>query len=111
MKKIFCIFGLETLKLVGIATCAMVLYFVFGANVLTAALLALLGAACPIIYTFGLKREDQKLKKYSVFPAIIAAVIIICGNGWALFVLAAQAIISLLFVEPAALAEEMDNME
>lgn len=103
--------SIEMVKLATIFTCAMVAYWVFGANILTSAIVAFLAALCPVIYTIGLKKGDRRTRKLSVFPAVIAAVIIICGNGWALLILAAQAFSSLLFVEPAALAEEMDNMD
>lgn len=104
------VMSVEMIKLGIIFTCATVAYWAMNANEITGILVAFLPVLCPIIYTIGYKKGNKTIKRLSVLPAVIAAVIVVCGNPWVLLILFAQCLLGLLFIEPAKLAQEIDNM-
>ena len=107
MKKLVCF---ESVKLGFITVMSMVVYFFMGANIETAALVAILGALYPVLLAVGHKKGNPTVKKYSVVPLMIAAIIVLFGNIWAMFVLLAQTLFNLYYIKPATLVEEIDDM-
>lgn len=93
-----------------ITTLSMATYFIMGANFITGAIVAILGTMFLVLLAVGHCEKKQNLKKYSPLPLVMAMIIIVCGNVWALFALLAQVLLSLYFVKPARLVEEMNDM-
>lgn len=97
----------ESLKLSALNIVAMVGYYMFNANIITALVVALLATSAILLFSL----KNQVMSKYGVAAIVIAAVIIIFGNIWALSVLMSQIILMLVFISPDDLRKEIDEVD
>ncbi|MCQ2735536.1 MAG: hypothetical protein MJ212_06300 [Alphaproteobacteria bacterium] len=97
----------ESLKLSALTIVAMVGYFIFGANIITALVVTLLATSSILLFS----QKNKVMSKYGAAAIVIAAVIVAFGNIWALSVLLCQMVGMIIFINPDDLRKEIDEVE